>query len=71
MARRNEEIKEMIHEQVETIKLETFVRWNRKVCGTAVTALLAFGAFVGNWIMNHSERTYAAMYVLVFGEMPK
>lgn len=71
MSKRDDEIKEILHDELETIQLKTFVRWNRKVCGTAITALLAFGTMIGNWIMNHSERTYQAMYVLIFGEMPK
>lgn len=71
MARQDEKIKEAVHDEIETIQLKTFVKWNRKVCGTAVTALLAVGSIIGNWIMNHSDRAYAAMHVLVFGELPK
>lgn len=71
MSKQEDKIKEILHDELQTLELKAFVKWNRKICATAVTALLAIGTTVGNWVMNHSDRAYNAMHVLVFGEMPK
>lgn len=68
---KSDDMRDAVRKEVEVIELKTFVKWNRKVCTTAVTAVFSVGAMIGNWLMNHSERAYAAMHVLVFGEMPK
>lgn len=71
MAKKDDEIEEIIIKRVDSVLDKRELKWRRFTCKTSMTAAFLVLGTVGKWVMDHSERAFSAMYVLIYGDLPK
>ena len=70
-SKQDEKIEDMVNSRIDSVLDKRELKWRRITCKTSMVVAGGILATIGQWIMENSQRAFAAMHVLIYGDMPK